>query len=238
MAPANVVWWTAATTLACALLFHFTMIICNILPTSPLKLQYGQFASRYVTPYFTQNWMFFAPTPVNRTIALIARGRYLDPATGSTIETSWADVSSPLVAEVRHSRFSALALLQLGLSNTVQQYVNALGSDDRSAKLDPAKQQRFIQSPVPSEVDAADETTLSRIAMASLKVQYPARNFSSIQLGVLIREFPRFSQRQEPDSASKNSVLLHEWQPAMQVPAFCCTAAGSPPAALNTGGSR
>jgi hypothetical protein len=215
-------WWSMALCLGILIIFHFAMVLCAVMPTSPLKAALGPLSVRYVYPYFGQNWNFFAPTPVDKTELLVARARWFDTTRNAVVETPWADVNQPLIEQERRSRLSPLGLVQLGVSNSVMNYVNTISKDPRASTLDKDGKTRIFRMPIPASIDPIDLSGITRAALSSFAVQYPGRRLQQVQIGVLIKTFPRFANRAQPDSASQQGLIYTDWRAAQEVPAFCC----------------
>jgi len=222
--PSRVIWWLSACIFAMIFTLHFGVIIASNLPNSPLTYRFERLIRVYTSPYSSQRWTFFAPQPIQHSITLIARARARDAATGLETITPWEDISTPLIDDVRRSRLSPLALVQIGQSNALVDYVNMVGHDSRSTIADPKSTtgERVIKSPVSAQVDPRDLMVMTRTALSSLKIQHPDRPIQQIQVGVAIHDFPRFTKRMQQDDPTQASVILVDWQTAEDVPAFCC----------------
>jgi len=210
------------TTLVLALLFvhHFVFVVASTLPASPLTSDLNRHIQHYVFPYFGQRWNFFAPQPIERTYSLVARGGYTD-ATQQFSATPWSDVSKPLVDEVRGSRFAPLSLVQLGVANTVVEYMGIVSKTKLGLTPDPNRPGRYmIKSPIDPRIAPLDLLYLTRTAAASLEHEYPHRKFEKIQIAISIHAFPRFDHRFDKDDPNSTAVTFLEWQAMPDVTQF------------------
>jgi hypothetical protein len=130
-AAKTVMWWVIFA--ACGLVFsvHFALVQLSNMPMSPLKLQLANVLSSYVDPYFTQQWNFFAPQPIDRDTSLLARVRYRDGMSGQLVTGPWIDVTDSLIEPLRRNRLSPLFHVEVSLSNAVVEFTNAVGKDPR-----------------------------------------------------------------------------------------------------------
>ena len=211
----------AVLMLSLLLVHHFLFVIATNLPTSPLTVDLDRNIQRYIYPYFAQRWNFFAPQPIERTFSLIARAGYVDDRTHEPSATPWSDISKPLVDQVRESRFAPLSLVQLGLANTVVEYMGILSRTKSAIVADPHRSGKYVlKSPVPMDVAPLDRLYLTRSAAASLETEYPHLHISRIQLAISIHSFPRFNHRFEKDDPNQTAVTFLDWQPMPSVSAF------------------
>jgi hypothetical protein len=211
--------------LFCTTLFitHFFLVIISNLPVSALTHFLRPVTQYYIEPYFDQRWTFFAPQPINKTETVVARAEYSDGNNKVPQVTAWSDINESLVTEIRRSRFSPLAIVQLSLSNATVEYVNQISHQSKVISRDPNDPNKiFIHNPIPVGVDPIDRMVITRTAMASLAEQYPDKTFTRIQIGITVHELPDFEHRFDPDDPSKLSFLIIEWQQAPQVSVFCC----------------
>src|SRR6516225_8252672 len=85
----NAIWWIFFVACGACVIGHFSLIQLSNMPMSPLKLQMADVLASYVDPYFSQRWNFFAPTPIDHDVTLLARGQYLDSKTGAFVNSDW-----------------------------------------------------------------------------------------------------------------------------------------------------
>lgn len=215
-------WWTCFVGCGTVLAIHFSLVQLGNMPLSPLTLNLAGAIARYVNPYFAQRWNFFAPQPIERDIFLVARTRFHDPQTGSDVITGWVNVSDPLIAAVRKNRLTPLFLVEVGLSNSVLDFENGIAKNKNATFQKGGK--TYLRPVIPPNVDPFNMTVMTRTALATLQITFPARRFDAIQLGLLHYTFPRFTERHRKMPMPKNlPITLIEWQPADAVAPYCGT---------------
>ena len=214
----SALWWVASFLLFAVYSTHFFLIQLTNMPISPLQLSANGILHSWVHPYFNQKWSFFAPTPPDRDRNLVAKGRYL--GTGGTVEvTPWTDVTTPFYKAVADNRLTPFFLVEIGMSNALVSLNNSLAQDPRASFEKDGH--RYFKPEIPSDIDVYDTTYLLRHATAALNTAFPDIRFTEIQLAILTREYPRFTERNDPaakDTAVSFSQLA--WQPAPQVAPF------------------
>jgi len=211
--------WLLTVLLSLALLVHSALIQISNFPMTPVKLDLQPLLDRYVSPYFAQNWSFFAPTPLDHSLSMVTRGEYLSPD-GTKMQTGWVNVSDPLFTAVGRNRFTPLGMISLMLSNTVVDFKNQLsGKQDATFKRNGVT---YIRSVVPASVDPLDAQVMNRTGMAVLKAAHPDYRFSRVQVGIVDDTYPRFTRRNDPTAKHTASFFAVEWQPAPDVEGFCC----------------
>ena len=105
---------------------HFFIAAFSQAPLSPAKIRFNKFMTGYLEPYSSQNWMLFAPEPVQDDEGIVARAKCTD----GTV-TGYHDVTGPSIDRVQQSRSSSSRMSRL-VSNGIQQYNN---TDDLMARL-------------------------------------------------------------------------------------------------------
>lgn len=216
----SVLWWCSFALCGLVLIAHFSLVQLSNMPMSPLKLQLANIISFYVNPYFSQQWGFFAPQPVDRDVFLLARGRYMDKKTGEVTTGPWINVSDGLIDALRKNRLSALFHVEVILSNAVVQYCNSLVDNPRATfKKDG---QTYVKAQIPADAESIDMRVMKRTAIASLEIAYPDQPIEEIQLGLMTYVFPRFTVRYKAVADEPAAVTLVDWQPAEWVSPYCC----------------
>src|SRR5262245_59862813 len=81
--------------LAIVLSIHFVLTLLYLLPLNPTTLRLAPVVAGYMAPFFVQDWRLFAPDQISETRILQVACR-LRLAPGSTVETAWMDISTPL----------------------------------------------------------------------------------------------------------------------------------------------
>ncbi len=211
-------WWLCALALFAVLVFHFAALELFNLPTNPISLDLREQLLNYVSPYFFQNWNFFAPHPVDQSEGLLIRARYLD-ARGGTRLTSWIDVSDPMFRSVAENRLTSMGLIELMLSNAVTDFMNSAHRDSTAQYT--SRGHKYYKLPLPASVDPIDSMIMARTGAATLRLLYPKTHFVAIQVAVYQETFPRFTNRFKKDSnVNSINVLPVQWQPYEDVDPF------------------
>jgi hypothetical protein len=208
-------WWSTFTFLVLFLSVHFFLIQLSNMPLSPLKLRLSNVIASYVSPYFLQRWNFFAPQPPERSLFLLARANYTCQDTGKVMTSEWVNVSDSLLSALRKDRATPLFLVEVGLSNALVDYVNKI-RDEPTATFE-EDGQKYIRPLVPTNIVPRDTEFMTRTALATLEIQYRPCGLESIQLGILTDVYPRFTERNDRDAKSDQSLTLIDWQPAVWV---------------------
>ncbi|GAB3953419.1 DUF5819 family protein [Streptomyces sparsus] len=197
----------AALLLGGALLgFHMLMSALSQAPLSPAKLRYYDTVSGYLDPYFTQNWMLFAPDPLMDDRGILARAKCMD---GNV--TDYHDVTTPFVEQVQDSRFFPPRMSRV-VTASVQQLSNG---DELLMRL--RKEARNDKKPVmplmphekQSQADAI--TFVSRFAMDHMPTTcggHPVK----VQIRMYIHELPPWSKRNNPKTEGKVEVQDFPWR--------------------------
>lgn len=185
--------------------FHFLVAAFSQAPLSPPKLRYYDAMTRYLHPYFTQNWMLFAPDPLTDDRGILARARCGD---GSV--TPYYDVTTPTIKSTQDSRFFPPRTARL-ISSTLQQLTQ---SDPVLSRIRETEKQK--KSPVlpllPIERTSRDDAArfLARFSLTQMPQACTGRT-ESIQVRVYYHEMPPWSQRNRPLTGGKVSAQDLEW---------------------------
>lgn len=213
-------WWGVFAFCAAVFVFHFTAVQLANMPLSPLKLRLANQLDAYVNPFFTQRWNFFAPNPLDKDVFLLARGRYHPRNSSAVVETPWTEITKPLLGAITKHRWSPLFLVEIGLSNAVITFENAIADDPRAIETHDGH--RYMKATLPATVDPLDMQYMSRTALATLEIANPGVQFDQVQLALVTQEYPRFTERLGNSPARRPSTTLVEWQPATWVAPYCC----------------
>ena len=176
-----------AAVLLFAIVCAYTVILLlNDGPNNAIKIAEQPFLNQAVPPVLSQNWSFFAPTPLEHDVYVLARAQ---DASGKW--TSWMNVSQFVGGKIKRNRFSNFDLLDTGLHNEV---LNTASYD--VAHMRARKQNMYSLDPV---------RFIARTSMSFLEYEYPNRHFTRLQCGVLQRLFPRFTKRYDNDDKDKRT---------------------------------
>jgi hypothetical protein len=188
------------------------MIELSNLPQNFVALELRQQVGAYMQPLFSQNWKFFAPTPVSDDITVVARVRRCAHP-GQCHESSWYAVSTPLLDSVKRNRLSSLGVIQIMLDNAAIEYRNSAIASDAAYVVSHGRRQR-LRAVLPYRVNPVSAEVLLRTCAAAIRLREPDIRFDDIQVALYIYEFPRFSRRDEPDRPERDATLIPmEWRP-------------------------
>lgn len=206
------------------MLGHFALLQINNMPLSPLKLHSENLLSRYINPFFTQRWNFFAPTPPTEDEWVVARARYRAPE--GEVVTPWINISQPLIDAIAGNRWTPLFLVEIGLSNAANALLNRLETDPRTSVSRAGK--TYLAARIPEDVDPGDLAYIRRTALASLEIAFPNRRLEGVQVGLMEYRYPRFTQRVAKVSGEPPALMPAPWSAAPWVTPYCCRAGRFP----------
>lgn len=185
---------------------HMLMSALSQAPLSPAKLRYYDTVAGYLDPYFTQNWMLFAPDPLMDDRGILARARCADGTT-----TEFYDVTTPFVEQVRDSRFFPSRMSRV-VTASVQQLSNG---DELLMRL--RKEARNDKKPamplLPHEKRSQTEavTFVSRFALDHMSTACKGGP-EKVQIRMYIHELPPWSKRNDSRAEGKVSVQDFPWR--------------------------
>jgi hypothetical protein len=193
---------------------HFLMTLAITLPPTPLAAEYGKTIDRWMLPYFSQSWSFFAPTPPTEDDFVIAQYRYTSP-TGAAVESPWINLSQTLNQAVQRDRFSSLAIVQSTVTNA---YCDLVKSEIfKDGKLD----EKLLNRLVTTHQQPPSLHVLERAAMSCYRLTSLSGKPLAVRVGILNHQFPRFTHRMQKDNpAANNSELQLPFVPFESVAAF------------------
>jgi hypothetical protein len=207
--------------LALVLSLHFGLTLIYLLPLNPITLRLAPLLDGYMTPLFTQDWRLFAPNPIDETRVLLLACR-LRAAQGTTVETAWVDISTPLWAAQARQRFSPAAWLSRPQTLAIERYFN-----ESEPMTLIQRQQQTPDPPMPHVADALQTAqqarrvlathVLARLGAAYCDRWYGAGRTVATRMRLAVLRFPRFSRRQLPDSAGETRTYTFDWMPYEQV---------------------
>jgi hypothetical protein len=204
----NALWWAAFVIGSAVLAAHLTLIELGNLPNNPISLHASPVVERYVHPLFSQNWNFFAPSPISVDVTVMARAEQCGAAGRCTL-TDWVDVSDPLIEKVRADRLTSLEIVQLMLSNAAIEFQNKAAQASYTQVV--VRGKKYFKPLVPHRVDIIDAVIISRTSAAAIRLMHPTTRFHRLQFGLATYVFPRFSHRGAPDRPQEASFMRTEW---------------------------
>jgi len=187
---------------------HFLITALSQAPLSPAKLRYHSGVNAYLEPYFTQNWLLFAPAPLADDRGVLARAKCRDDAT-----TQFYDVTAPHIKAVQGSRFFPSRTSRL-VTNSLQQIYNTDEVMERFREK--AKNDKKPLPPLmPHERDSRADSIrfLSRYSLGQLPHACAGKP-QAIQVRMYVHELPPWSKRGNPKAEGKIEVEDFPWRRA------------------------
>ncbi|QIW81949.1 DUF5819 family protein [Bacillus tequilensis] len=180
--------------LSCTLIFHFMIVILNVMPMNPISNKYKKEISEYMEPIFVQNWHLFAPDPVSHNETIQVKIGF-----ESDSKSDWIDITNPMIEEMHKNYFSPLnrmARISSGIiseltseDDLVIDYRKKLEESERVKekikKLDKERDERFQQN----------EAILYRFGSSYAKYLFPDKRIANIELRILRQKNTPFSKR-------------------------------------------
>ncbi|MFI1254117.1 DUF5819 family protein [Streptomyces netropsis] len=184
---------------------HFIAASFSQMPLNPVKLRHWDKVSGYLDPYFTQNWMLFAPDPLSDNRGILARAKCAD---GST--TEYYDVTTKYVEQAQNSRFFPSRMSRLVTGNVQQ--IN--GGDPVLTRLrESEKEKKKKEIPLmPFEKTSQEEAVrfLSRYSLTQMPGVCGGKP-DQVQVRVYVQELPPWSKRKDPKAEDKVRVQDLKW---------------------------
>ncbi len=169
----------------------------------------------YLQPYFSQNWMLFAPDPVMVDQGIIARGRCSDGEV-----TKYYDVTGPSIQRVQNDRLFPSRMSRV-VSNGIQQYNS---TDDLLRRLRDQKEKGKAKKPgknpiplLPYEKRTRNQAVnyLSRYALTQMdQACTGGRRLQAVQVRMYVHSLPPWSQRDNPHARDKVDAYEFPWKEA------------------------
>jgi len=111
-------------------LVHLALVFLYVAPPNPVSQRLGGAIRAWVSPYFEQNWLLFAPNPESNKTQILARTGWTT-ATGSHETSDWFDISAVDKADTKHNPFPSHTTQNM-LRRAWSAYQAAHGTDDVS----------------------------------------------------------------------------------------------------------
>ncbi|MFE9797491.1 DUF5819 family protein [Streptomyces goshikiensis] len=184
---------------------HMIIAALSQAPLSPAKLVYGDAVTEYLDPYFSQNWMLFAPQPMSDSRGIVAR---VTCRNGSVSE--FYDVSAAALEKVQGSRFFPSRDVRLVSSNI--QNLTSTEEVLRRVRQKQTNDKKPALPPIPYEkaTEAESVKYLSRYAydhMPSACEGQPVK----VQVRMYVHELPPWSKRRDPDAEGRVLTKDFDW---------------------------
>jgi hypothetical protein len=111
-------------------LVHVALVFLYVAPPNPVSQRLGGAIRAWVSPYFEQNWLLFAPNPESNKTQILARTGWTTP-TGGHETSDWFDISAVDKADTKHNPFPSHTTQNM-LRRAWSAYQAAHGTDDVS----------------------------------------------------------------------------------------------------------
>ncbi|HET6894397.1 MAG TPA: DUF5819 family protein [Candidatus Baltobacteraceae bacterium] len=160
-------------------------------PDNFFTIYYGAGINAYVNTLFSQNWRFFAPTPIDKDMHVMVRGQ-----TCARKVTPWIDMSAPLIKAIQRNRFSSYEAVLTGLSNSMFSAARTVNFSDA----------------IKSKQNLYDKTGYHEMYRTGTSVLLSILHEKpcTVQVAVFSQVFPRFTHRMEP-MTSGGVFLTFPW---------------------------
>ncbi|MEU2112994.1 DUF5819 family protein [Streptomyces sp. NPDC019507] len=185
----------AALLVGAALLgVYFALAAFSQAPLSPAKIRYGDQANTVLSPYFTQDWLLFAPEPLADDRGILARASCPDGT-----RTPFYDVTNPYVERTQKDRFFPSRMSRL-VSGGMQSMENTDPFLNRVRQQE-AERDKPVLPPLPFE-ERSRESAVRFLARYSL-TQMPGAcdgKPEKVQVRLYVHEFRPWSKRNDPEA--------------------------------------
>ncbi|MEU8663532.1 DUF5819 family protein [Actinoplanes philippinensis] len=115
---------------AAAALTHVLMTFLHVAPSNPISERYRAQINAWITPYFEQNWLLFAPNPEPIRTQIFGRTGWTNTA-GQRENSDWVDLTAADNAAVTHNVYPSRTN-QAMLHRAWNAYAEAHGEDEVS----------------------------------------------------------------------------------------------------------
>lgn len=196
------------------LAFHFTMTLVHVQTDNPFRDQVFPVVDSYMTPYFTQNWRLFAPTPEepSKHIGVVCRF-----AEAGVPDTEVIDITAPHYEHLHRYRLSpSQRIIRAQVypltrvhppKDMVMTAMEKLSQSDKEEDREVAKTLELAKE----ENAKAGMRLLARVASAECDRRFPDAQISEVQLLYFHERAPKFSQRNQPEAKGEVASLDYGW---------------------------
>ncbi|MFM9583095.1 DUF5819 family protein [Streptomyces caniscabiei] len=184
---------------------HFLMAAMSQAPLNPVKLRLYDETSSYLDPYFTQNWLLFAPDPLSDDRGVMARAKC-----ANGVNSDYYDVTTPHIRAVQQDRFFPSRVSRL-VTSSLQMVTDQDPVLDRLRSAEKKKRKPVV--PLTSyEKNARDGAVrfLSRYALSQMPHACDG-DVKSLQVRMYVHELPEWSERDAPPRRAKVIVQDFRW---------------------------
>lgn len=148
-------------------------------PANAVKRSISAYLAPYRAVHAAHSWKLFAPNPLSSNVTVFLRARLADGR-----ETMWYDVSTPLLHDVQHNRFTETQPVFEALSH-------ALSSCARQVRRNE------------EECDGTSGTDADRLILRTAFAEFtemsavPPQRVTAVQISIVRSRLPRFEQHAE-----------------------------------------
>jgi hypothetical protein len=204
------------------LVFHFSMTLLHVAPDNPFRDQVFPVVDAYMTPYFTQNWKLFAPTPEepSKHIGVVCRF-----GASGLADTEVIDITAPHYEHLHHYRLSPsqrVIRAQVYPLTRVHPPKDMVTTAVEKLSQSDKEEDREIAKGVEQAKDSrkAGMRLLGRVASAECDRRFPDTQVSEVQLLYFHERAPKFSKRNQPDAKGEIASLDYGWLPYEKVATY------------------
>jgi hypothetical protein len=122
--------WAVVVLCLAVTLVHLVLVFLYVAPPNPISQRLHRPIQAWVSPYFEQNWLLFAPNPESNNTQIFARTGWTTAA-GDHQTSDWFDISAVDKADTRHNPFPSHTTQNM-LRRAWSAYRSAHGDDDVS----------------------------------------------------------------------------------------------------------
>ncbi|WP_449062647.1 DUF5819 family protein [Planomonospora algeriensis] len=214
---------------------HAAMTFLFVSPDNYLGIAGRSLVESYMRPVFGQNWQLFSPDPVESDMGMLVRANLAGPS-GKKSQTQFLDVTSLNLDKVLHSpvpdRTARMASTILTLyTQQVSVMRRELAEEDRAraglpayapdepvtvsapADFEPTSEELKRTNPGMRQTILQMRRVLAHIAVKAAEAHW-GEEVTAVQIRVVRHEFPRFSQRANPDVGEIRHWTLGWWPTA------------------------
>ncbi|MER5644908.1 DUF5819 family protein [Streptosporangium sp. NPDC002524] len=212
---------------------HAVMTFFFVSPDNYVGISGRSILDSYMKPIFGQNWQLFSPDPIESDMGMVIRAELVDPS-GAKRQTEFFDTTSANnIDRVLHTplpdRNARLASTVLALYNQqVSVMRRELANEDRArdglpeykrnelgplhgtTDFEPTAEEMRRTNPGQRNVISHLKRVLAHVGLEAARQRW-GPDVQAVQIRVVRHEFPRFSQRGNPDVGKVQHWTLGWW---------------------------
>jgi len=192
---------------------HFACTLLYLTPPNPIRIALHQPLLRYMQPYFSQSWRLFAPEPGGSDAIVLVACRLRNGDT--TQESSWFDITTPVLEHRYSHRFSPglllvralkprLFLLADPMNDAIRRYgLPSPVIEAARVELEAAAKRRF----------ETGRAHLYRIASAACDRRFGSGSTAEVRGRYVYRKVPSFGARGSTPAYEETQTYDFPWAP-------------------------